>query len=383
MLCERRKEPQRARAFYQAAIQASPTFAPAWTALTFFALRQGDQDGALQRVEEALRSNPRDLGLLNLRARVHLARPGNSAQVITETKVILRKDQLNVEAMVHLATAYAQEGKHELSLAILENALKIKPAHGEASARLAESLIALKQPQRAQEILETAVGVGGSAELHNQLGIVYYRAGNYSGAAAQFRAALSYWPGMRQAHLNLGNALRGERNYQGSAEIYQELIAANPQDFEAHYSLGVLYLDATIEEQPKLETLTQSLYFFEQAQGLVVPAEKASNLQAFLAAVRKKIEIERLLAEQAAEAEAAAAAMEAEMAAAEAEAAAEEAEEGAEGSEEPTEGSEEPAEAPEEPAEAPAEPEDAPAEPAEAPAEPAVEVLEEGVDDER
>ena len=408
VLYERTGEPQRARAQYQAALQAEPGFTPAVTALVYFALRRGDESGALMRVEEALRQRAADLSLQNLRSRVLLATPGNSSRVIRETKLVLRQDQRNVEAMVHLATAYAQEGKHELARSILENALKITPRHLEASARLAESLIALEFPRDAQEVLEAAIEQGGGAEVHNQLGLVYHRAGNYAAAAAQFRAALSYWPGMHAAHLNLGNALRGDRRYQESAQIYQELIAANPSDFDAHYSLGVLYLDIQVEGQTKIELLQQAIQFLEQAIALEGEATIKERARGFIADAQQKITNEEARAAQAAEAAAEQAAFEAEQAAFEAEQAAleggsEDGEGGdGEGAEdEALDEAEAPDEAEEEPGE-PSDPEEAPEAPAPeelgdpaapppapppAPAAPpgddGVEVLEEGDDDER
>ena len=159
VIAERSGLPQVARQHYQDALKAKPDFSPAWLALVRFSLRVNNPQGALNDVESKLREDRDNIALLNAKSRVLIYLNQRQNEVIKSSKHILRMDEQNVPAMIHLASAYAQEEKHELSLAILKNAKELDPTNPEIYSRIAQSQAALNEVLRARFTLEEAVKI--------------------------------------------------------------------------------------------------------------------------------------------------------------------------------------------------------------------------------
>jgi tetratricopeptide (TPR) repeat protein len=255
---------QDAQMHYQKAIEAKKDFSPAWLALTLFYLRNQDVNGALSEMEQKLRDDPTNIGIRNARIRILLNFPGKEEEIIREAKLILREDEQNTEAMISLASAYDLQKKHELAIAILENAKALSPNNPEIFARLSRCYENLGETLKARLILEETVGAksGATAEIHNQLGLIYHQAGDYIGATDQFQRALSLWPNMVEAQLNLGNALKGQQKFQEASLAFQQSLQMKANLPEAYYNLGILYIDGKFENIPnKVDQLQQAIQY--------------------------------------------------------------------------------------------------------------------------
>ncbi len=255
---------QEARNYYLKAIESKKDFSPAWLALSMLYFKNNDFQGALSEVDTKLQSDPNNIGIKNARIRILLNFPGKEEEIIREAKLILREDEQNVEAMISLASAYDLQKKYELAIAILENAKELAPNHPEIFARLSRCYEALGEHLKARLILEEAVNApaGGTAEIHNQLGLIYHIAGDYIGASDQFQKALSLWPTMIEAQINLGNALKGQQKYIEASQAFQQALLIKPNLPEAYYNLGILYLDGQFENIPnKIDQLKQAISY--------------------------------------------------------------------------------------------------------------------------
>jgi tetratricopeptide (TPR) repeat protein len=69
-----------------------------------------------------------------------------------------------------------------------------------------------------------------SAEEHNDLGVVYYRQGEYAAAAQAFRRALDRRPGFTRALVNLGDAERARGSIDAAIGAYEAARAQSPED---------------------------------------------------------------------------------------------------------------------------------------------------------
>jgi tetratricopeptide (TPR) repeat protein len=72
----------------------------------------------------------------------------------------------------------------------------------------------------------------------NNLGIAFYRQGNFSKAAENYQKALEIEPNFADAHYNLGNALTQIGNVRKAVESYKKSHAINPNDAEVLTSYG-------------------------------------------------------------------------------------------------------------------------------------------------
>ena len=291
VLAERSGVPQVARQHYADAIKAQPDFSPALLALTRYSIRSKDERGALSRIEDKLRENPENIGLLNAKSRLLISLKEQPNEVVRLAKVVLRSDEQNVYAMIHLAAAFSQQKKYELSIAILKNAKELDPTNPEIYARLSASHSALNESVLARLALEEAVKQpgGSSAEIHNQLGLLYHKTGDYPSAAQQFTIALSLWPQMIEAQVNLGNALKGQQRFMDSSNAFQQALSMRPKFPPALFNLGILYLDGTFDTIAKQDQLKQAMTFFDQ----FLNASKNGSDRALVTQYKK--ECERLI----------------------------------------------------------------------------------------
>lgn len=288
-----------ARQGYEATLLARPDFGPAIIAVANLMLRQGDASGALRYAEQKAAANPESNGLANALNHVRLATGGQAQQVITSCKQVLRRDERNVQAMKILAAAYARQGKHELAIAILKNARELDGEDPDIDYRIALSHQAMKEDIKAQVALERAVRHDGGAgpEAHNNLGLIYARAGDFAGAEDQYRKALNRWPDMLSAQVNLGNALKGQQKFTEAMAAFKKAEALSPNAPEVLYNLGIFYLDAAVPDLDPELRLNQAVRYLEQYKPMA-QGDMKTRVEGYLVEARKRIIVEQKRKEQ-------------------------------------------------------------------------------------
>ncbi|MGK0357913.1 MAG: tetratricopeptide (TPR) repeat protein [Bradymonadia bacterium] len=301
VLAEWRGDKRGARREYDAALSIDPEFEPAVTAIANMILRTKDLNGALAYTQQQLARKPQSLALRNAVNRVQLQFAGRGAQVIADTKKILRADEKNVPAMLNLAEAYYQQGKHELAIAILGNAKVLAPQNPEIRARAALAHQALGEDLRARMVLEEAVALpgGATAEVHNNLGLVYHAAGDYQGAAEQYEFALARWPDMIAAQINLGNSLKGQQRYTDAVKALLKALKLDPNSPDAYFNLGILYLDGDIPAIDPQRRFEKAVTYFERYKTLRRGKVTEDPVDEYIAEAQRRIEVEKKRAAQA------------------------------------------------------------------------------------
>jgi tetratricopeptide (TPR) repeat protein len=165
-------------------------------------------------------------------------------QAIVEAKRSLSFDERFVPAMVVLARAYYELKKLELAQSILDVARKNDDKNADVYQLLGFILLARDDKAAATDAFRRATDARPNfAEAWNNLAVQYLAAKNYEEAKRAGERAVSVVPAFAEAHVNLGSALRGLGDVGGAEKEYR--MALSLRDLpNAHFDLGILYLDA-------------------------------------------------------------------------------------------------------------------------------------------
>ncbi len=289
-----------AKRHYEAALSKQPELGEAVIAIGRLLLRDGDEATALNYARGRLVGRTKSIPLRNALNRLRLATGSEVDRIEADSKQVLREDEKNVAAMINLAAAYHRVGKYELAAAILENAQAIDGTNPEIFWRLGEARLKLGEKIRARMIFEEATQLpfGATAEIYNNLGLIYHEAGDFGGAELQFRKALARWPDMIQAQINLGNSLKGQQRYQESLECFQAALAKAPANATISYNLGILLLDGQLAGLSGIERLERSVSYFEEYKRNRKKPAKKDPVDAYIEEAKKRLVVEQKRAEQ-------------------------------------------------------------------------------------
>jgi tetratricopeptide (TPR) repeat protein len=290
--------------FFQEALRLNPDFTPALVSLTRLYLRQGKPGVAIQVAERFVRERPENLDHVSARLHV-MVQLGRYEDVIRDAKEVLRKDERNVQAMISLASAWRELGKHELAESVL---LQVVDVVGEdpfvlsdVYYRLGFVYLSLKDDLRARRSFEQAVELRPDfVEARNNLGVMYHRARDYSAAIEQFEASVELYPGYKEAYLNLGNAHKGKRSYVEAEEAFKRAVRVDNRYAAAYFNLGILYLDGAFEGRDRKEQYQQAIDNFNRYKSeLGAEAPREDPTDQYIGEALKKIELEKQREEQA------------------------------------------------------------------------------------
>ena len=167
---------------------------------------------------------------------------GDTEKAIKYCSIALQMDPNLVEANNNLGIALMQEGKIEAAISQFQKALQIKPDFVKAENNL-------KRAQTIQEEIETEISrlqilvkdVPDNAELHFQLGNLYFRKGDPSQAVQQYNKALLLDPKFLQALNNLALVTAANKEYYKALTVFLDILNYAPDDAETHYNIACMY----------------------------------------------------------------------------------------------------------------------------------------------
>jgi tetratricopeptide (TPR) repeat protein len=289
-----------AKRHYEAALNREPQLGIAVVAIGRLLLRGGDAATALNYARGRLVGRTKSIPLRNALNRLRLATGQEVNRIEADSKQVLREDEKNVEAMINLSAAYHRVGKYELAAAILENAKAIDGENPEILWRMGEAQLRLGEKIRARMTFEEATQLpfGATAEIYNNLGLIYHEAGDFGGAELQFRKALARWPDMLESQINLGNSLKGQQRYQEALECLQAAQSKWPTSAVITYNLGILLLDGQFEGLSGIERLERSVSYFEEYKRHRQTVVKDDPVDSYIAEAKKRLVVEQKRAAQ-------------------------------------------------------------------------------------
>jgi len=292
-----------AKRHYEAALTLEKELGAAVVAIGRIILRTQDESAALNYAKGRLSSQTDSLQLRNALNRIRVAANREWESVEQDSKQILRIEEKNVDAMVNLAVSYAQSGRHELAISVLNGAKAIDGSDPEIYLRLALSNLALDGKLNARLALEEAVGLpqGASAEVYNNLGVIYHVAGDFSGAEIQFRKALARWPDMLAAHINLSNALKAQQRFLDAKASLEKAQNLAPQNATVSYNLGILLLDGQFPAIEDIQRFKLSISHMEDYKGRVSSLSDDDPVHAYIGEAKKRIKLAEDAAKEAAQ----------------------------------------------------------------------------------
>jgi TonB family protein len=139
----------------------------------------------------------------------------------------------SAEMQYKLAGAYRVNGRREEALAAYDRAVQIKPDHVDAWFDMAQLYEEMNDHDRALDTLNQALKVrpegGPSGQIHDLIGSIYFKMGNYEEARDAFKKCLEFSPNFEPAHFQLGRTYLKLGDRDSAIEQYRILREKNPR----------------------------------------------------------------------------------------------------------------------------------------------------------
>jgi tetratricopeptide (TPR) repeat protein len=200
-----------------------------------------------------------------------LLRAGRYADAVTAAKAALTKNERYTPAMLVMAKAYYKLHKYEWMKKLWE----MMQANGASPAERSEIYQLLGFLEIEQKNVPGAIALFKQAAEAKPDNAVLWNAKNYTEAQPVLERATQLQPGFAKAHLNLGDAYRGNKVYDRAQAEYERALQLFPNYADAVFNLGILYLDAdkipNMDLFAKENTAIQYLQRYKQMMGSSVP----------------------------------------------------------------------------------------------------------------
>ena len=184
-------------------------------------------------------------------------------------------DESNYELAYFIGETYFNDGQGEQALRFFRRVLEAQPEHYEAVVYSGVIHHERRETERAEELLRRAVQLQPDSFLANfSLGAVHADQGRLSQAVAFLERAVEL-DGVPQARYLLGNCLYEMGKVGGAIESLESAVRHDPAYEEAHYLLGMAYLDRGWSRK--------ALESFRQAEALNPRKLRYQDLVSYLA----------------------------------------------------------------------------------------------------
>ena len=238
------KEPDKAIAQYQQALQIKPDYAWADNNLGSALLQKGKLDEAIIYFQKTLTITP-DSAEAHINLGNALLQKGNADEAITQFQKVLQLKPGFAEAHISLGMALFQKGQVDEAITQYRQALQIKPDYAGASYNLGNALLQKGEADEAMACFQKALQITpDNVNAHIGFGNALLQKGQVDDAITQFQAALQLTPDNEQAHNNLGNALLQKGRENEAITQFQAALQLTPDNEQAHNNLGNLLLQA-------------------------------------------------------------------------------------------------------------------------------------------
>ncbi|MCX5674681.1 MAG: tetratricopeptide repeat protein [Planctomycetota bacterium] len=141
-----------------------------------------------------------------------------------------------------LGYLHAELGNHELAVAALKTAIRLKPDYADAYNNLGVAYGKMGRSAEEVEAYKTAIRLKpDDAQAYYNLGMTYGKMGRYAEAVEAYKTAIRLQPDHAEAYNNLGVAY-GLLDLDAEAvQACKTAIRLKPDYAKAYYSLGVVY----------------------------------------------------------------------------------------------------------------------------------------------
>lgn len=207
---------QLAKQHLQEAVRLKPASAAARTNFAASLIRLGDVDGARQQLTQAVKLEPR-----------------------------------NYDANHNLGEIYIKQGKLPEAIPFLKQAQQIKPETYDNGYDLALAYLLTGHAQPARQVVQVLLKTQNTAELHNLLGQIEEKEGNFVSAANEFESAAHMEPSESNL-FDWGSELLLHRTLEPAIEVFREGAERYPKSPRLAIGLGIaLYSRGKYDEAVK------------------------------------------------------------------------------------------------------------------------------------
>jgi tetratricopeptide (TPR) repeat protein len=254
---------QKALLEYEQASEIDPSLGFPQMRLSRLFADEKDYEESIRRLRETLDHNPQQVRVRMLLAEV-LEKSGDAAAARAELERVLEIEPDHLQAANKLAQSALNEKDFATARSHFERAIKAAPdkagpqlgyavacaALGEhrvaieaftkaqgmnpnlpLALRIADSHVALKQPEDALRVLHQAAQRSRNpAVVHKRIGDIYVSMGRYAQAVEEYRAAVLHQPEIVERDPELKSLLEGGGNPELLARNVQEKLAAIPDE---------------------------------------------------------------------------------------------------------------------------------------------------------
>lgn len=197
-------------------IELNPNFFEGYNTLGILLIKRGQYAEAEQNFKKVLETAPRfTLAYANLSVAQSLQKKAEESEINLEKAVRFNDGRVTnevwVNALNNLATAYNEQGKYEKAAENLTRILIIDPNNAQARANLALTLSRLGRYDEAQKLIETAIQLSpNEAAAFNIYGLIMLGQNRSIEARGLFERALQLNPNFTEALENL-KKVKGEK----------------------------------------------------------------------------------------------------------------------------------------------------------------------------
>ena len=188
-----------------AAVRLKPSSAAAHTNLAANLIRLGDVEGARQQLKKAVALEPK-----------------------------------NYDANHNLGEIYIKQGKLADAIPFLKQAQQINPSAYDNGYDLALAYLLTEHPAPAGEVIRALLKQQDTAELHNLLGQIEEKQGNFVGAANEFEAAAHKDPSESNL-FDWASELLLHRTLEPAIEVFRNASDRYPNSARLAIGLGIAY----------------------------------------------------------------------------------------------------------------------------------------------
>ncbi len=229
---------------YVSKVFANMRFFPALFKAYMFVQRQ-KYDEALEIYLSTIDKAPGFTPLYCLLGDVYLAL-GRFEDAITEYKMAIWLDTLNIPAYKHLCQAYEEQGDFDSAVDIYNKILKITPNLPEVHANLANILYVKGDIKGAISHFQTAVTLNPrknwTSVVNQTLGFVFQESSNDLDAAiSSYQSAYLLTPEDIDVYINLGSAFYDKEDIDNALAVYRNALELDPTNARIHCNLGFLH----------------------------------------------------------------------------------------------------------------------------------------------
>ncbi|MBE7713751.1 MAG: tetratricopeptide repeat protein [Cyanobacteria bacterium SIG26] len=171
---------------------------------------------------------------------------GQFENAITEYKMAIWLDNLNIPAYRHLCKAYEDLGDYDSAIEVYKKLIQIMPNMPEFHSNLANILYVKGDVDGAVSHFQTAVTLNPSKEwtsiVNQTLGFVFQETKqDLDAAITSYQSAYLLTPEDMDIYINLGSAFYDKQDYENALAVYRNALELNPQNAKIHCNLGFLY----------------------------------------------------------------------------------------------------------------------------------------------